>query len=217
MLVSVVKRRPCLRGIRKAAFSCAFFFMAKELTSKDIHKEMFTVGNIYHVKRFITWLRNSLKDVWKSPVRCGSGRDNRQKTFLCSAFGRTGKAIGQVYQCWWRICREINVTPRLRPQGSHILRFMSICDLFTDSPSYVHIEHVVIALHKTRFVTYSSLRKDVYLQHSLSFHARSLTWFQIFLAAIWNSVFSFSTFPFPSEQERKAVTPFCLPCFSHYQ
>jgi hypothetical protein len=30
--------------------------------------------------------------------------------------------MGQVYQCLWRICREINV-----------LRFISICDLFTGS------------------------------------------------------------------------------------
>jgi hypothetical protein len=28
---------------------------------------------------------------------------------LCCRFRRTGKAIGQVYQCWWRICRETNV------------------------------------------------------------------------------------------------------------
>jgi hypothetical protein len=28
---------------------------------------------------------------------------------LCCGFRRTGKAMGQVYQCWWRICREINV------------------------------------------------------------------------------------------------------------
>jgi hypothetical protein len=31
------------------------------------------------------------------------------KIFLCSGFRLTGKAMGQVYQCWWRICREINV------------------------------------------------------------------------------------------------------------
>jgi hypothetical protein len=30
--------------------------------------------------------------------RCGSGR----------GFRRTAKAMGQVYQCWWRICREID-------------------------------------------------------------------------------------------------------------
>jgi hypothetical protein len=31
------------------------------------------------------------------------------KTLLCCGFRRTGKAMGQVYQCWLRICREINV------------------------------------------------------------------------------------------------------------
>jgi hypothetical protein len=30
------------------------------------------------------------------------------KTLLCCGFRRTGKAMGQVYQCWWRICREID-------------------------------------------------------------------------------------------------------------
>jgi hypothetical protein len=28
------------------------------------------------------------------------------KRLLCCEFRRTGKAMGQVYQCWWRICRE---------------------------------------------------------------------------------------------------------------
>jgi hypothetical protein len=31
------------------------------------------------------------------------------KRFLRCGFRSTGKAMGQVYQCWWRICRERNV------------------------------------------------------------------------------------------------------------
>jgi hypothetical protein len=31
------------------------------------------------------------------------------KILLPCGFRRTGKAMGQVYQCWWMICREINV------------------------------------------------------------------------------------------------------------
>jgi hypothetical protein len=31
------------------------------------------------------------------------------KILLCCGFRRTGKAMIQVYQCWWRLCREINV------------------------------------------------------------------------------------------------------------
>jgi hypothetical protein len=38
--------------------------------------------------------------------KCVSGSVKR---LLCCGFRRTDKAMGQVYQCWWRICREINV------------------------------------------------------------------------------------------------------------
>jgi hypothetical protein len=54
------------------------------------------------------------------------------KCLLCCGFRRTGKAMGQVNQCWWRICRV---------RVSHILRFISICELFTDSPSYMKTNH----------------------------------------------------------------------------
>jgi hypothetical protein len=40
------------------------------------------------------------------------------KRLLCRGFRRTGKAMGQVYQCS-RICREINAFP-----GSNITYFM---------------------------------------------------------------------------------------------
>jgi hypothetical protein len=56
------------------------------------------------------------------------------KIILCCGFRHTGKAMGQVYQCWWRICIGIDVFP-----GSNITCFIFyiICDLFTDSPSYI--------------------------------------------------------------------------------
>jgi hypothetical protein len=56
------------------------------------------------------------------------------KTLLCCGFQRTGKAIGHVYQRWRGICREINVFVQV--QISYVLRFISICYLFSDSPSY---------------------------------------------------------------------------------
>jgi hypothetical protein len=34
------------------------------------------------------------------------------KRLLCCGVRRTGKAMGQVYKCWWRICRETNVSSR---------------------------------------------------------------------------------------------------------
>jgi hypothetical protein len=56
------------------------------------------------------------------------------KRLLCGGFRRTGKAMGQVCQCWWGICREINISFQVRI--SHVLRFISICNLFTNSSSY---------------------------------------------------------------------------------
>jgi hypothetical protein len=47
-------------------------------------------------------------------------------------FYAAGKAIGQVYRCWWGICQEIHIFFQVRI--SHVLRFISICDLFTDFP-----------------------------------------------------------------------------------
>jgi hypothetical protein len=56
------------------------------------------------------------------------------KRFLCCEFLRTAKAMGQLYQCWRRIYREENVPP-LQVPVSHVLRFISIWDLFTYSSS----------------------------------------------------------------------------------
>jgi hypothetical protein len=88
------------------------FLWAKGLNAKDIIKKcfLFTVGSVWRVKRFTTGSRN-VADVSvmtkRLKRRCGSGWDNSQ-TLLCCGFRRTGKAMGQVYQCRWRICREIN-------------------------------------------------------------------------------------------------------------
>jgi hypothetical protein len=47
--------------------SVVCYLWAKELSERDIHKEMlFSVGNVCHLKRFTTGLRNSLNDVRKS-------------------------------------------------------------------------------------------------------------------------------------------------------
>jgi hypothetical protein len=108
-----------------------FFLWAKGFNAKDIHKEMFPV---YGRKCL------SLKAVHNWGEKRGKrfADDEEVETevrkWLCSGFRRTGKAMGQVYQCWWRICREINVFFQVRI--SHVLRFISIYDLFADSSSY---------------------------------------------------------------------------------
>jgi hypothetical protein len=68
---------------------------------------LFTVGSVCRVKRFTAgwqtfrWWRR----VWN---RGAEVAETTVKILLCCGFRRTGKAMGQVYQCWWRICREIN-------------------------------------------------------------------------------------------------------------
>jgi hypothetical protein len=56
------------------------------------------------------------------------------KRLLCSGFQGRGKAMGLVYSChfWWRINQEINVFLQVRI--SHVLHFIPMSDLFTDSP-----------------------------------------------------------------------------------
>jgi hypothetical protein len=54
---------------------------------------------------------------------------------LYCGFRRIDKAMGQVYQCWWRICWDITVFSRFE-RISHVSRFIFICNFFTDSPSY---------------------------------------------------------------------------------
>jgi hypothetical protein len=43
------------------------------------------------------------------------------KRLLCCGFRRTSKAMGQVYQWWWRICREINVRFRVECHMFYVL------------------------------------------------------------------------------------------------
>jgi hypothetical protein len=56
---------------------------------------------------------------------------------LCCGFRRTCKAVGQLYQCRWRIRRELNVFFQVRI--SHVSRFISIFYLFTDISSYMQV------------------------------------------------------------------------------
>jgi hypothetical protein len=62
---------------------------------------------------------------------------------LCTA---SFDAMGQVYHCWWRICREINVF-QVRIS---LFCFISICDLFTDSSSYVNIQNGLACVNKVK-------------------------------------------------------------------
>jgi hypothetical protein len=43
------------------------------------------------------------------------------KILLCCGVLRTGKAMGQVYQCWWRACREANGFSRIEYHMFYVL------------------------------------------------------------------------------------------------
>jgi hypothetical protein len=66
--------------------------------------------SVCRLKRFTTGSRNSLTDVSNSQMMADQVRQwlrQQSKELPCCEFRRTGKAMGQVYQCWWRIYREI--------------------------------------------------------------------------------------------------------------
>jgi hypothetical protein len=93
---------------------------------------LFRVGSVCRAKPFRAGSRNSLMDLRKSQMMkrsCVSDWGNCQK-ILCCGFLRVGKEMKQVYR-WWKICREVIFFFQFRI--SHILRFIFICDLFTDS------------------------------------------------------------------------------------
>jgi hypothetical protein len=87
--------------------------------------------------------RNSLKDVRKSQMMPDQVRKwlrQQSKDFYAAGFD-TLVEMEPVYQSW-RICREINIF--LQVQISHVLHFISICDLFSGSPSYMYVKKVCI-------------------------------------------------------------------------
>jgi hypothetical protein len=43
------------------------------------------------------------------------------KRLLCCGFQCTGKIMGQVYQCWWRICREVKVLSKFKYRIFYVL------------------------------------------------------------------------------------------------
>jgi hypothetical protein len=98
---------------RKALILCVLW--PKGLNAKDIHKEMllFTVGSVCRVVKRFTAVWQTFR-WWRRGLNGGG----EVAETLCCGFRLTGKAMGQVYQCWWRVCREINVFP-----GSNITCF----------------------------------------------------------------------------------------------
>jgi hypothetical protein len=69
---------------------------------------LFTVGSVCSVKRFhLSGKRFADDEEVETKVR--KWLRQQSKILLCCGFRRTGKAMGQVYQCWWMICLEIKI------------------------------------------------------------------------------------------------------------
>jgi hypothetical protein len=85
------------------------------LNAEDIHKEIFRVygGECLFCKAVHNWVENRGKHFADDEEFGTEVRKQAAVTtvegLLCCGFLLTSKAMGQFYQCWWRICREINI------------------------------------------------------------------------------------------------------------
>jgi hypothetical protein len=120
---------------RKTKFLCALFCGENNSMLRIFIKKcfLFTVGSVCPVKWFTTGSRKVTHVSLMKKRLSGDAQvaETTVKRLLCCGFQRSRKAIGQFYQCWWRICREIHFFFQVRI--SHVLRFIYICELFTDS------------------------------------------------------------------------------------
>jgi hypothetical protein len=133
-LVSVVKMETVLEEYpTEEQSSVVRLLWVKRHSAKDVHKEIFRVycGKCLSLKAVHDWVEKFSQG--RSNITDGETKDKR---LLCCGFRRNGKAMGQVYQYRWRIRREMNVF-FFQVRISHVLLFITICDLFTDSCSYI--------------------------------------------------------------------------------
>jgi hypothetical protein len=103
---------------RRTTFRCAFFFCGQKDSVQRISMKKYflcTVGSVCNVKFNLRGKRFADDEEVETGAEVA---ETVIKRLLHCGFRRTGKAIGQLYQCWSRICREIKVP------GSNITYFM---------------------------------------------------------------------------------------------
>jgi hypothetical protein len=105
--------------------SVVCFLWAKGPNTKNIYKEMFPVygRKCLSRKAVHNWVQKSSQGRSKVADDARPEAEMAETTvkrLLRCGFRRTGKAMRQVYQCLWRICRKINVFSL----GSNITCFM---------------------------------------------------------------------------------------------
>jgi hypothetical protein len=89
--------------------------------------------------------------------------ETKVKKLLICGFWRTGIAMRQVYQCWSRICRVINVFFRLE------YHMFYICDLFTSCPSYIQLLQLSPSLLVTLYLFHCN---PLYYAYTLDFNGQ---------------------------------------------
>jgi hypothetical protein len=68
---------------------------------------------------------------------CAEVFETAVRRLSCCAFQRNAKTMGKLYKCRWRMCRKKYMF--LQVELSHVLRFILICDLFTDTSKFEYI------------------------------------------------------------------------------
>jgi hypothetical protein len=112
------------------------FLWAKGLNAKDIHKEIFAVygGKCLSRKAVHDWVDKFYQGLSKVANDDRPGVEVAQTTvkrLLCCGFRRAGKAMGQVYQCRYRICRDINVLVSSFENHMFYVLYPFVTDLLT--------------------------------------------------------------------------------------
>jgi hypothetical protein len=108
-MVSVVKMATVLEECStKEQPSVVHFLWAKGHNAKDNPKEMFPVHGGKCLSRKA--VHNSVEEFSQERLKISDDArpgvevaETTVKRLLSCEFRRTGKAMGQVYQCWWRI------------------------------------------------------------------------------------------------------------------
>jgi hypothetical protein len=150
-LVSVVKMVTVLEDVlpKNTVLLCISCVQKDSMQRIFIKKYfLFTVGSVWRVKRFITGWQTFRR--WRRSWNGGAKVvETTVKRLLSCGFRRTGKAMGQVYQCLWWTCREINVPP---PPGSNI--------------------HMLYVLYP--FVTYLLILPHIFMNHATVWMSKSI-------------------------------------------
>jgi hypothetical protein len=149
---------------RGAEFCFEFFVGKKNPMQRIFIKKyfLFAVGSVCLVKRFTTGCQTF--SCWRRSWNGGAEvADTTVKRLLCRVFRRTGKAMGQVYQYWWRIWRDINVS-----SGLEYHTFCVLYEFVTYLPSFLVIwYHLLLVL---------ILAPTFVLTLAFTYNLRSIAW-----------------------------------------